>query len=156
MISGFFKVVPSRSCWGWAEGLRETAQSGHTHVRSRASLSCPRLEYMLCKALATDERGPEGASFVTLPATFDRYEFPFCRWSGRRLGWEMKAWESRRRLRSEGAMETATERSMRSRLHVVAAHRRTPKAVAQCNSLVCPFDYVLSQSGSWLMVFKTL
>jgi hypothetical protein len=31
-----------------------------------------------------------------------------------------------------------------------------PKAVAQCNSVVCPYDYVPSQSSSWLRVFETL
>jgi hypothetical protein len=168
MISRFFKVVPSRSCeswvliiwiancWGRAEGLRETAQSGHTHMRSRALLGCPRHEYRLYKALATNERGLEGASSVTLPTTFDRYEFPFCRWSGHHPGWETKAWESRRRLRSEGAIVTAAWRSVRSWLHVVVAHWRAQKVVAKCNSRICPLDYVLIQSCTWLMVFKTL
>jgi hypothetical protein len=39
---------------------------------------------------------------------------------------------------------------------VAAAHWCALRAVVQYNSLVCPFDYVLSQSGSCLRVFKTL
>jgi hypothetical protein len=142
-------------CWGWAKGLGDMTQSGHNRVKSRALLGCPWHEYKPHKAMATNEGTLEGPSSMMLPMTFNMYEFLFFRWSMLRPGRETKDWRSWWSMGNHGAKQTIARRPVQSWLHVVVAHWRIPKVVPQCNSLVCPLDYVLSQSGRWLIVFKT-